>query len=60
VSGADAGVPRPNAPATKPAVEYEPVTDCTSTTMAVAAMLSGMRAMSVGTSSRAVPGRRRM
>ena len=60
MSGADAAVPMPNAPAAKPAVEYELVTDRTSTTMAVAAMLSGMRAMSVGTSSRTVPYRRRM
>jgi hypothetical protein len=50
----------PNAPAAKPEVEYEPVTDRTSTTMAVAATLSGMRATSVGASSRTVPGRRRM
>ncbi len=59
-SGADTAVPMPNAPAANPAVEYEPVPDRTRTTMAVAAMLSGMRATSVGSSSRAVPGRRRM
>jgi hypothetical protein len=60
VNGAEAAVPIPNAPAAKPAVEYEPVTERTSTTMAVAAMPSGMRAMSAGTSSRTVPRRRSM
>jgi hypothetical protein len=59
VRGADTAVAMPHAPAARPAVEYEPVTDRTRTTMAVAAILSEMRATSVGTSSRAAPGRRR-
>jgi hypothetical protein len=47
-SGAESAVPAPNAPAAKPAVAYEPVTDRTKTTMAVAAMASGMRPISAG------------
>src|SRR5229473_4334684 len=50
----------PNAPAARPATVYEPVTDRTNTTMPVAAMLSGMRATSAGSSSRSMPRSRRI